>query len=189
MTISSPERCPPPRRDCHTTLAMTNGGKWVRGSGDVILTENVPPVGRSSGDPIIAPDGSQVRLLLTGEHGATRCSVVEVTIAAGEVSRPVRHRTVEEAWYILSGAGEVWRCPPGTPSGQVAPVSVCAGDALVIPTGWAFQFRAGAGSDLRFVCVTMPAWPGMDEAVDLPQGGLGAATLAPPDVSLDAEPR
>lgn len=158
------------------------------------MTENtppvsVPPVGRSSGDAIIAPDGSQVRLLLTEEQGATRCSVVEVTIAAGAVSRPVRHRTVEEAWYVLSGAGEVWRCPPGIPVRRVLPVRVMAGDALVIPTSWDFQFKADADSDMRFICVTMPAWPGMDEAAEAPEGGLGEATLAPPEVTPDVEPR
>lgn len=115
--------------------------------------------------------------------------MVEVTIGAGQTSRPVRHRTVEEAWYVLSGAGEVWRCSPEVAAGEVSPVRVAAGDALVIPIGWGFQFRADAGSEMRFVCVTMPAWPGMDEAVDLPQGGLGAATLAPLDVSPGAEPR
>ena len=128
-------------------------------------------------------------MLLTDAHGATRCSVVEVTIGAGEVSRPVRHRTVEEAWYVLAGAGEVWRCPPGTMADAVPPVAVVAGDALVIPVGWAFQFRAGAGSEMRFVCMTMPAWPGMDEAAEVPQGGLGVSTLAPPEVTPDVEPR
>ena len=146
-------------------------------------------MGRASGDAIVAPDGSRVRLLLTDEHGATRCSVVEVTIGAGEISRPVRHRTVEEAWYVLSGAGEVWRCPPGTPADAVSPAQVAAGDALVIPTGWAFQFRAEAGSDMRIACVTMPAWPGMDEAVEVLQGGLGEPTLEPPEVIPDVEPR
>ena len=158
------------------------------------MTENAspastPPVGRASGDVIVAPDGSQVRLLLTDEHGATRCSMVEVTIGAGEVSQPVRHRTVEEAWYVVSGAGEVWRCPPGLPVQQVLPVRVMAGDALVIPTGWDFQFRADTNSDMRFVCVTMPPWPGMDEAEEVPEGGLGVPTLAPPEVSPDVEPR
>ena len=151
--------------------------------------KRIPPVGRPSGDPIVAPDGSNVRLLLTNAHGATRCSMVEVTIGAGETSRPVRHRTVEEAWYVLSGAGEVWRCPPGIAAVEVSPVPVVSGDALVIPTGWGFQFRACAGSDLRFVCVTMPAWPGMDEAVDLPKGGLGEPTLAPPEANPGVGPQ
>ncbi len=150
---------------------------------------SVPPVGRRSGEAIVAPDGSQVRLLLTDDHGATRCSMVEVTIGAGEVSRAVRHRTVEEAWYVLSGAGEVWRCPPAMPATELSPMRMVAGDAIVIPTGWGFQFRADAGSDLRFVCVTVPAWPGMDEAVDVLEGGLGESTLAPPDVTPDVEPQ
>ena len=150
---------------------------------------SAPPVGRASGDPIIAPDGSQVRLVLTEAQGATRCSVVEVTIGAGEVSRPVRHRTVEEAWYVIAGSGEVWRCPPGAAVDTIAPTKVAAGDALVIPIGWTFQFRAEAGSDMRFVCTTMPAWPGMNEAVEVPEGGLGPPSLAPPEVILDVEPR
>ena len=141
-----------------------------------------PPVGRRSGEVIVAPDGSEVRLLLTDAHGATRCSAVEVTIAPGEASRPVRHRTVEEVWYVLEGSGEVWRCPPNAPgSSSAAPVSVVPGDALTIPTGWAFQFRAGAEAALRFLCVTIPAWPGMDEAVDVGEGGHWPATLPRPD--------
>jgi len=150
---------------------------------------SIPPVGKTAGDFIVAPDGSQVRLLLTDEHGATRCSVVEVTIGAGEVSRPVRHRTVEEAWYVVSGTGDVWRCPPGLPVRQVLPVRVTAGDALVIPMGWDFQFRADADSEMRFVCVTMPAWPGMDEAVKVPEGGLGEPTLASSEANPGVEPR
>ena len=115
--------------------------------------------------------------------------MVEVIISDDEVSRAVRHRTVEEAWYVISGAGEVWRCPPGIPAGGISPARVTAGDALVIPRGWEFQFRAEAGSDLRFICVTMPAWPGMDEAVEAREGGLGAPTLAPPEITPDVEPR
>ena len=140
----------------------------------------IPPVGRRSDDSITAPDGSEVRLLLDGAHGVTRCSMVEVSIAAGAVSRPVRHRTVEEVWYVVEGAGQVWRGPPDTTAADVSPVAVAPGDALVIPTGWAFQFQAGPESALRFICVTMPPWPGMDEAAGLAVGGLGPATLAPP---------
>lgn len=136
--------------------------------GDISL---VPPLGRRSDCVIIAPDGSGVRLLLTDEHGATRCSVVEVSIGPGAASRPVRHRTVEEAWYVVEGEGEVWRCPPDYSIEKAPPVRVSAGDALVIPTGWAFQFRASPEAGLRFICVTMPPWPGMDEAVEVAEGG------------------
>ena len=74
-----------------------------------------PPLGRRSDCVIVAPDGSEVRLLLTEEHRATRCSMVEVYLEPGAVSRPVRHRTVEEAWYVIEGEGEVWRCHPDVP--------------------------------------------------------------------------
>ncbi len=137
----------------------------------------VPPSGHASDGVIIAPDGSRVRLVLTEEHGATRCSVVEVTLEAGAASRPVRHKTVEEVWYVLSGRGEVWRCPPDVSAQGEVPMGVEAGDALTIPTGWAFQFRAGPDVDLRFLCVTMPPWPGMEEAVEVPEGSPWNPTL------------
>lgn len=142
--------------------------------------QQTPPIGRRSDEAIFAPDGSEVRVLLGEENGATRCSVVEVAISAGAVSRPVRHRTVEEVWYVVEGEGAVWRCPPDTPPSAVAPVSVTPGDALTIPTGWSFQFKAGSRVGLRFICVTIPAWPGMDEAGEVGEGGLGPPTLAPP---------
>lgn len=138
---------------------------------------HIPPPARPIPTPITAPDGSTVRLLLTDQHGATRCSVVEVSIAAGEISRPVRHRTVEEAWYVVEGSGEVWRCPPAATPADVAPAAVSPGDALTIPTGWVFQFRADPDQALRFICVTMPPWPGMDEAVAVAEGGLWPPTL------------
>lgn len=139
--------------------------------------EAIPPTGNRDGGSVVAPDGSVVHLLLTEEHGATRCSMVEVNIAAGEASRPVRHRTVEEVWYVIAGAGEVWRCPPGGSIEETHPAAVAQGDALTIPTGWAFQFRALATAELRFICVTMPPWPGMDEAIAMAEGGRWTATL------------
>ena len=140
-------------------------------------TPALPPLGRRSDGVIIAPDGSEVRLLLTEEHGPTRCSVVEVSIGPGAVSRPVRHRTVEEAWYVIEGAGEVWRCPPGNAGGGTPPVRVAQGDALTIPIGWTFQFRATESATLRFICVTMPPWPGMDEAIEADEGGRWPPTI------------
>jgi len=114
----------------------------------------------------IAPDGSQIRLLVTD---ARQASLVEVTLPAGQVTRPVRHRTVEEIWYFLEGQGQVW----------VAGVThaVQPGARLVIPTGSPFQFAAGGGGPLRFLCYTSPPWPGAEEAEPWPEGGLGAATL------------
>ena len=83
----------------------------------------------------IAPDGSEIRLLIGHRHAARRASLCEVTLAAGQVSRPVWHQTVEEIWYVLEGRGQVWRCPPTSSPGSVAALAVTPGDALTIPIG------------------------------------------------------
>jgi len=105
----------------------------------------------------IAPDGSEITLLVTD---ARRASLVEVRLPAGQTSLPVRHRTVEEIWYFLAGRGRVWRQPP---DGEGRVDQVGPGSVLIIPTGWAFQFQAG-DEDLRFLCYTSPPWPGDEEA-------------------------
>ena len=115
----------------------------------------------------IAPDGSEIHFLVTT---AVRASMVEVRLPAGQTSRAVRHRTVEEIWYVLEGQGRVWRRPPD----GSAPVvdEVLPGATLVIPTGWAFQFQASVEAPLRFLCYTSPPWPGNEEAEPVPDGGL-----------------
>ena len=118
----------------------------------------------------IAPDGSEIYFKV---GDAERASLVEVRLPAGGVTRPVRHRTVEEIWFFTAGEGRVWRCPPGGEPGETRAVG--PGDALRIPTGWAFQFEAGP-SGLRFACFTSPPWPGDEEAVPVREGGLGPPT-------------
>ena len=100
--------------------------------------------------------------------------LVHCTLPPGRTSLAMRHRTVEEIWYVLEGAGEVWRCAVGA---ETDPVAVQPGDALVIPRGWRFQFRAGPRGPLRFLCYTAPPWPGPEEAVPAEPGGLGPATV------------
>ena len=137
-----------------------------------------PPLGRrSEALDAMAPDGSEIRFLVAARQAATLSSVVEVTLPAGQVSRPVYHRTVEEVWYILEGRGQVWRCPPNVAVAAYLPMNVVPGDSLVIPTGWRFQFSAGPDGSLRFLCFTTPPWPGGDEAVAVADGGLGEATV------------
>jgi len=82
-------------------------------------------------------------------------------LTAGAVSRAVRHRTVDELWYVVDGRGEMWR-QQGARSEVVA---LEAGVAVSIPVGTDFQFRADVQQDLVIVGVTMPPWPDADEAM------------------------
>jgi mannose-6-phosphate isomerase-like protein (cupin superfamily) len=83
------------------------------------------------------------------------------SLAPGQVSIAVMHRTVEEIWYFLGGTGRMWRSLG--PVEEV--VSVEAGLSLAIPVGTRFQFRSDGGEPLEAVAVTMPPWPGAEEAV------------------------
>ena len=104
----------------------------------------------------MAPDGSEVRLLVT----ATRGSMAPFTLAPGQVSRAVAHRSVEEVWYFLSGHGRMWRSLGEDESVLV----VKAGLSINIPPGTKFQFRCDSAEPLQAIGVTMPPWPGLDEA-------------------------
>jgi mannose-6-phosphate isomerase-like protein (cupin superfamily) len=105
----------------------------------------------------IAPDGTALRLLVALKDG----SMAHFELPAGAVSYAVRHRTVEELWYVVAGRGLLWRR-----LGEAESVETLEpGVAATIPLGAAFQFRADAEGPLAFVAVTMPPWPGMDEAV------------------------
>lgn len=106
---------------------------------------------------IVAPDGSDVRVLLKTPRG----SMAHFELAAGRASDPIRHRAVDEIWFVLSGRGEMWR----SAQGQEEVVALEPGVCVTIPAGTHFQFRAMAGAALAAVGVTMPPWPGPEEAV------------------------
>jgi mannose-6-phosphate isomerase-like protein (cupin superfamily) len=82
------------------------------------------------------------------------------SMAPGRVSRPIRHRTVEEIWYVIGGRGEMWRRQRGREEVVTLEPGVC----VTIPVGTAFQFRSSGPEPLEAVAVTMPPWPGDDEA-------------------------
>ena len=104
----------------------------------------------------LAPDGSEIRLLASTARG----SMVHCTLPPGRVTLAVRHRTVEEIWFCLEGEGEVWR----REGAEEAVVPFRPGLSLSIPAGTHFQFRNPGRAPLRFVIVTMPPWPGEQEA-------------------------
>ncbi len=109
---------------------------------------------------VVAPDGSDVRVLLALRGG----SMAHFELPAGRVSQAVTHRTVEEIWYVLAGEGEMWRR-----QGEREEITrLQPGLCLTIPVGTHFQFRAATHAALNAVAITMPPWPGMDEAVAVP---------------------
>ena len=109
---------------------------------------------------VVAPDGSDVRVLL-GLAGGT---MARFELPAGSTSRAVAHRTVEEIWYVLDGRGEMWR----RQAGREEVVELVPGRCLTLPRGTHFQFRASAAEPLAVLGITMPPWPGADEAFAVP---------------------
>jgi mannose-6-phosphate isomerase-like protein (cupin superfamily) len=114
-----------------------------------------------------APDGSEVRVLCATPRG----SMALFTLAPGAIAKAVAHRTVEEVWYVTRGRGRMWR-----KSGEREEIcEIGAGVSLSIPAGTHFQFRCDGAEALEAVAVTMPPWPGPDEAY--PVAGIWAARL------------
>jgi aspartate racemase len=106
---------------------------------------------------VIAPDGSDVRVLLGVRGGG----LAHFELAAGQTSIAVRHRSVEEVWYFLSGKGEMWRKSGDDEEVVAVSPAVC----ITIPLGTSFQFRAGGEEPLTAIGATIPPWPGAGEAL------------------------
>src|SRR5262245_44336682 len=139
---ASPVQDPAPRRR-HRRPAMTP-----------FATQHLP-----DRPDAVAPDRSDVRILLQLERGG----MAHFELAPGTTSRAVAHHTVEEIWFFLSGQGEMWRRQGAQETVVIVQRRVC----LTIPLGTHFQFRAHGTEPLAAVAVTMPPWPGGDEAFEV----------------------
>jgi mannose-6-phosphate isomerase-like protein (cupin superfamily) len=126
------------------------------------------PTRRAASSPdAIAPDGSEVRILCATARG----SMALFTLPAGMVSRAVAHRSVEEVWYFTRGRGRVWR----RDSAHDRIVDIVPGLSIAIPAGTRFQVRSDGDEAIEAVGVTMPPWPGADEAYAV--DGIWPATV------------
>ena len=121
----------------------------------------------------VAPDGSDVRVLLRLGRG----SMAHFELGPGRVSRAVAHHRVDEIWYILAGQGQMWRRQPD----RQQTVALRPGTCVSIPAGTHFQFRSASDGPLEAVGVTMPPWPGPDEAYDVPGAWPADVLDAPPE--------
>jgi mannose-6-phosphate isomerase-like protein (cupin superfamily) len=119
---------------------------------------------------VLAPDGSEIRILA----GTARASMAHGLLPPGGVSRAIRHQTVEEIWYVLAGRAEIWR----RLGNDEQVVEATAGTSLTIPVGAAFQFRTVGDEPFQFIMLTMPPWPGSDEAIFV-DGRWDAANAEP----------
>jgi len=102
-----------------------------------------------------SPAGAEIRHLIAGETG----NMIHSTVPPGQVRATV-HATVCEFWHVLSGAGQIWRRDA---TGEET-VVLEPGVSIDIPVGTAFQYRCTGDEPLRFLCISMPPWPGASEA-------------------------
>lgn len=105
----------------------------------------------------LAPDGSEIRMLLD----VAGAGVAHCRLPPGCVSSPVKHKSVNEIWYILSGSGQIWQGRNGLDDFADLSAGVC----LTIAAGDSFQFKNTGMGDLDILITTAPNWPGPDEAV------------------------
>ncbi len=106
---------------------------------------------------VTAPDGSEVRFLVAGRRG----SMAHFRLQPGQIALAIFHRSVDELWFVMAGNGRIWRKGP---MGETV-TNLVPGLSLAIPVATSFQFRCDGEEPLDIVGVTMPPWPGEDEAV------------------------
>jgi mannose-6-phosphate isomerase-like protein (cupin superfamily) len=103
-----------------------------------------------------SPAGADIRYLVDGKTGG----MIHSTVPAYQINRATVHATVSEFWYVLEGHGQIWRHH----GGESGVAELVPGTAIDIPVGTEFQYRNVAATDLKFICITMPRWPGEQEA-------------------------
>jgi mannose-6-phosphate isomerase-like protein (cupin superfamily) len=119
-----------------------------------------------------SPAGAEIRYLIEGETG----NMIHSTVAPGQVNRATVHATVSEFWHVLAGEGQLWRRDGRSEATAV----LTAGVTIDIPVGTAFQYRCTGADPLQFLCISMPRWPGDQEATFVE----GPWTPTAPDAGL-----
>lgn len=104
-----------------------------------------------------APDTSEIRVLGRTARGST----AHGTLPVGATALALKHKTIDEIWFVVSGRAEIWR----RLGDQEEVIEAGPGTSLTLPVGTHFQFRTLGEEPFRFVMFTMPPWPGDEEAV------------------------
>jgi mannose-6-phosphate isomerase-like protein (cupin superfamily) len=103
-----------------------------------------------------SPAGANIRFLMDGRTG----NMIHSTVPPRQTNKATVHSTVDEFWYVLEGRGEIWR----DDGSESAVTLLVPGTAIDIPAGTAFQYRSTSDVELKFICISMPPWPGDSEA-------------------------
>ena len=114
-----------------------------------------------------SPAGADIRFIMDGTTG----NMIHSTVPPGQINRATVHSTVSEFWYILEGHGEIWR----KVGAEERITTLTSGVSIDIPKGTAFQYRNVGTEPLKFICISMPPWPGDQEASHL--DGAWAPTI------------
>jgi mannose-6-phosphate isomerase-like protein (cupin superfamily) len=103
-----------------------------------------------------SPAGADIRFVMDGRTG----NMIHSTVPPHQTNRATVHSTVDEFWYVLEGRGEIWR--DDRSESMITPL--VPGTSIDIPAGTAFQYRNTSDVELKFICISMPPWPGDSEA-------------------------
>ena len=133
-------------------LGLFSANQFLLSKDDNMQTKKLP-----ENYDYLAPDGSEIRLLPEMKGGGMAHCVLPV----GKTTKAVKHKTVEEIWFILEGYGEIWR----KNENEEEVTSLEPGISISIPQGTLFQFRNNGNIPLKILISTMPPWPGKDEAI------------------------
>lgn len=106
-----------------------------------------------------SPAGADIRFIMDGPTG----NMIHSTVPPGQINRATIHATISEFWHVLEGEGEIWR----KDTGEELITALLPGVSIDIPVGTAFQYRNTGSTPLRFICISMPPWPGDFEASHL----------------------
>ena len=97
---------------------------------------------------VLAPDGSEIRLL----PAVQSASLAHCQLPPGSITKPVRHRAVSETWFVLDGAGELWRSAGADQDHSEEVTALRHGVAVDIPLGTTFQSGPPARTRSRCSC-------------------------------------
>jgi mannose-6-phosphate isomerase-like protein (cupin superfamily) len=122
----------------------------------------------------VSPDGgAEIRHILTSPAGDLTHAVCRAGITSGTHHLP----DLNEAYYVLGGAGEIWRANED----RDVVTALRPGRWVAMPAGMRFQYRANFGTSLVFMVVVLPSWRAdLFHIVDGGKWAPGAGDSVPP---------